>query len=310
MKNVFMRLRVQSEGVRFRAIVNGNEIERAPKGEECRSERPVNPYLVSGKNTMEIDFYPWSKAKSKLFKNEDAYVCVDLIAYDEGGLLGPDGCVVSSLRYGQSVVAGGLNIAGSKASGVYTFSDIEGNNSDAFDGAKYELGDVYINDGLPISNAGNIYRDVSFATEFPAWKYLSSETMPQIADMSDDEYYQVLIPSLFKEYQKIHDALGVKDLDSIMPLFNERNSEMDSAFYHEAGTYEGKLRASLESQFDTGMILADIDQKYVEAIVSDNGKLAKLDEPYLIYFHDEEKSIFTGYDIWFRREDDKWIISR
>ena len=132
--------------------------------------------------------------------------------------------------------------------------------------------------------------------------------MPQTEDFTDEHWNETLVPSLFTEYQKIHQLLAKKELDTLLPLFAERNREMDIAYYHEAGYYEKTLRESFEEKFENGKILDPIDEDQGQAHVSTMGTLLRRHN--LIVFKNKEETLFNHYDIWFRKEGDQWIISR
>ncbi|CAA0104159.1 Uncharacterised protein [BD1-7 clade bacterium] len=304
MKNIHYRVEVKSEGSRFIVLFNGHKIKMVAEGEPCRVDRPVNPYVLSGENNLEITVYPWSD--EKLLSNESSFVTAALVAYDSEGRLGKGGKVVAELRCDHGVISG-TKFSSEVEPGIYKLVDDDQSDLGSM---QFVLGSLSQKMDFPVDGAVEISRDVGLSTSFSPWGYITSDTIPQVDDMSDAEFFDEFLPSIFKAYEKIHGALKRKDIDSIMPLFQERNSEMDIAFYHEPGTYEKKLRDSFQSEIDSGMILADIDIGYVQGKVSENGKLAKLDDPYLIYFHNEEKTIFNGYDIWFRRKGDRWIVSR
>ncbi|CAA0123088.1 Uncharacterised protein [BD1-7 clade bacterium] len=304
MKEIHYRVEVDAAGAKFIVLLNGYEVKLVSDGELCRVDRPVNPYIVNGQNRLELTVVPFSD--ESFFERQSSYVTAALVAYDPDGKLGEHGKVVSKLRYDYAVISGSAEIS-LEREGVFGYSSDE--NSE-FSSIEFSREPLNLRKNYPVEGAVEISMDIGLETNFLPWKYLKSDTIPLVEDMTDEEFYDEFIPSIFRAYSSLHNALKQQDIDSIMPLFAERNAEMDSAFYCTPGTYEKQLRESFQRQFDKGMILADIDAGYVEGFVSENGKLAKLDDPYLIYFHDEEKSIFTGYDIWFRREDDKWIISR
>src|SRR5690625_7348733 len=63
--------------------------------------------------------------------------------------------------------------------------------------------------------------------------------------MSGDVDYAVG-DALYVEYKHIESALKRGDIDSVLPLFSERSSEIDTAFYLEPGTTQQTLRRSME----------------------------------------------------------------
>jgi len=94
-----------------------------------------------------------------------------------------------------------------------------------------------------------------------------------------------------------------------MELFSERNKEYDIAMYYPQGTYEKKLRASLENDLDKLRLKL---KPYNEGVpyISDDNKLLKLNSVGMIYFVNDDETSFTNYEILFYKKNGKWIIAR
>ncbi|VAW60029.1 hypothetical protein MNBD_GAMMA08-2931 [hydrothermal vent metagenome] len=94
-----------------------------------------------------------------------------------------------------------------------------------------------------------------------------------------------------------------------MSLFKERNREYDIAMYYPEGTYDKKLRRSLEkdsSKYKLKISTFDNAMPYI----SDDKKLLKLGNVGLIYFVNDDETSFTRYEIIFYKKDGKWVVSR
>ena len=85
---------------------------------------------------------------------------------------------------------------------------------------------------------------------------------------------------LFAEYRKVHDALAKKDIDAILPMFEERNRETDMAFYMEPGTTAKRMRESLMSTLtdlkNGNLELLELGPRNVDYHLEDNKKIVSL----------------------------------
>ncbi|UZJ44178.1 hypothetical protein OOT55_16180 [Marinimicrobium sp. C6131] len=156
-------------------------------------------------------------------------------------------------------------------------------------------------------------RRVDIPNSLPLWKFFVSDELPDYFAVSDETYYRDR-DELYNEYEKIEKALIEGDIDVIMTMFEERNSETDRAFYLQDGTTAEELRASLKKS------LSNPDLKLVRSgnekfglIHEPNGKLVSLvrsdDGPAIAFnFVDEPGSV--RYSLVFRRENGEWILAR
>ena len=93
-----------------------------------------------------------------------------------------------------------------------------------------------------------------------------------------------------------------------MPLFKERNDEMDLAYYYEPGSYDSMLREAFQESFDDDMVLYDIDIRSTSTVVSPSKNLLQLGS--VIGFHNDDDELYSYYDMVFRKNGDDWVISR
>ena len=110
----------------------------------------------------------------------------------------------------------------------------------------------------------------------------------------------------------IQDKIILGDLDDVMPLFEERNNELDKAFYYSSGVMEAKLKDSFEVDFPQ-LNMLEIEGQDVGYESERNLKLASLLRdnrgPAMVgNFKDSQGSI--GFPIMFRKQNGKWIITR
>jgi hypothetical protein len=109
----------------------------------------------------------------------------------------------------------------------------------------------------------------------------------------------------------IQEKLIAGNVDEVMPLFEERNSELDKAFYYSSGVMEAKLRDAFETDIPQ-LDMLPITGKSVVYINESNKKLASVyrGEKTAISGNYKEGSGSLKFPIMFRKQDGKWIITR
>ncbi len=305
---IYYKLDIQTEGMRYYIMINGITIQKDTKGYPLQLEMPVGQFIRSGKNTINVVLFPWKKTK-ELGARDDSQIILTLKMYREDRKE-LNGIVISQLKYSVEDSAKGNGFQNSTKEGLYKFTD----ELILDDQGTYDISPLKIKNIPQVKGALEVTQIVTMQTPYPEWGFFKSDRIkknfiPQTEDMSKDEFDNKFSPSLFAKYKSIHTALKNKDINSIMPMFAERNRELDVAFYYKEGTYEKMFRESLQEEFDNNMLLKDIDIDYAQAYVSLYGNLVKMGDA-LIVFYDEEKTVFNNYDIFFRKEGDDWIISR
>jgi len=305
---IYYKLDIQTEGVRYNIMINGISIQKDPNGHPLQVEIPVGQFVRTGKNTIDLHLYPWSDTK-KLYARDDSQISLTLKMYREDRKE-LNGIIISQLKYIAKDYIKGGGFENSTPQGAYKFTDklVPDKQGD------YIISPVNTKKLSFFDGAIQATQEIIMQTPYIEWAFFKSDTVrqnfiPQLEDMTEDHYQNTFKPSLFIKYRAIHTALKNKDLDSIMPLFAERNRELDQAFYYKEGTYEKMLRDSFQEEFDDNMQLKDIDKDHAQATVSLYGNLVKMGDA-LIVLYDKEKTVFNNYDIFFRKEGDDWIISR
>lgn len=155
-------------------------------------------------------------------------------------------------------------------------------------------------------------------TKLPVWGWLSGERLTPtkgfdvLGQISDNDYKPVH-KDIQMEFAKIHRALAAKDFASIAPLFDERNREMDQAFYRAPGETAKVLKRAFESTMnDPDKTLHKFKPDNTHAFIQNNTKLVNLVDwgfrPVIVYIWKEGGAEF--YDIFMYRKNGKWIISR
>ena len=155
-------------------------------------------------------------------------------------------------------------------------------------------------------------RQVSVPNQLPLWAFFNSDPLPDYQSMSDDDVTESR-KDLFLVYKVIQDGLESGDIDSIMPLFAERNKELDIAFGYESGEMERLLREYINKAIDDpNWELRKTTAKAVGIYREKNKKIVSLmrSEFTDILGFVNQNNMFYSLTIKFRRENGKWIITR
>ena len=155
-------------------------------------------------------------------------------------------------------------------------------------------------------------RQVSVPNQLPLWAFFNSDPLPDYQSMSDDDVTESR-KDLFLVYKVIQDGLESGDIDSIMPLFAERNKELDIAFGYESGEMERLLREYINKAIDDpNWELRKTTAKAVGIYREKNKKIVSLmrSEFTDILGFVNQNNLFYSLTIKFRRENGKWIITR
>ncbi len=258
---------------------------------------------------------------------EDNYINLIILPDSPGASMNPSANVEITLKV--STIANRANsvpIASIKFEGHHGDPDSYIKNSSPsgeFDPAsnmqKASSGDVMVKNithaEVPVYEGAIIYtRKFRIPNTLPRWAFFDSDDeFPSPFDLNTEEEENALIIELFPEYKKIHDALKKKELSSIMPLFEERSREIDAAFYFDQGTTQAKLEFALSEAINNkDYRLLDLEQDMVGVSIEDNRKLVSLKrgDKCAIAFNDTVNGGSEIYDIIFRKQNGKWIISR
>jgi hypothetical protein len=164
--------------------------------------------------------------------------------------------------------------------------------------------------------AFHIYQDIELETPFPLWGFFKADKLefPDAwADFSSNvqHYSDTLIKPVYQEYQNVYDIIKSQNIEQLLTIFEERNREYDIALYYPEGTYNDMLKKALQGDLgDDNSNLKISPMKFATPSVSDGKEIIRLGNPNIIYFENEEHSLYSKYPIWFYKKDGKWIISR
>jgi hypothetical protein len=272
---------------------------------------PVNHWIRKGDNELMFLFMPMDDNGDMEGEFAQGARCEATLYVRQSGTSSDDKIRISSLKLD---------------SGVPEF--IEGNSPDGRLDSKNSFApdkkgdvkvgrikrDTYMDQGLILSRKITLPK-----IGLPAWKFFTSDNLTELSGVDiegrmAEEQREELKQELLPIYRKIWDALDKGDVDSILPLYEERSSETDAAFFKKPGETQSRVAEWLkESVSDPGQKLWPITDDNVMLRIYDNNKLAQLlqnnDSP-LLSFDEPDAGIAHHYEAIFRRKGKKWILTR
>jgi len=294
-------LKIEGFGSLYFITVNGVTVFRQYRsGADVNTTLPINHYMRSGDNEIRIS--TWSGNDNPITPH--ARVKVNLMVNDFS--TPDDSYVVTNIDYHNNVPVNESAIKNSTATG--RFDSVQGFIAD-------ENGDVIV-DAVIESIDDNVFefvRNVTISSSLPLWAFFNSDELPDYHEMTDNYYYKTM-DILFPYYQRLQDAIDNKDIDALMPMFAERNRELDAAFYNEPGALEQRLKeALLDAATDDTATLVELAPKYLNFLVQENNQLVSLSRrqagPAVSLDYNERNGSYS-FDMIFRKQDGEWILTR
>ncbi len=274
---------------------------------------PVNHWMRSGENTISFNLYPPEPGKPF---NPNSYIKIALMVNEFSE---PDKeYTVATLHFNGTKDANQSHTDGSSQSGIYDSTKGFVQDKD---------GDVRVYDVTAthrpmddFKGAMTFKRKINIPSSLPLWAFFKSEEMPDYYSIQDDNEYYKAIASLYAAYEKIQNALAKRDVDAILPMFEERNHETDMAHYLEPGTTANNMRDSLLETVN------DLKENNLELVklpidnciyhLEDNKKIVSLRRNglgsaiALNYINKKRGMGSTRYPMFFRYSNGKYILTR
>jgi hypothetical protein len=283
-------------GTRYQLYLNGVLVEGNSSGVQSTFEIPVNHWMRSGKNTLDLTVYPNDEGEDISFKS-DIKALLQVRNYGERENFTLGGFSFDGLKYKGAVLDKAYqrdieNFKIVEAGGI-TVSEMTEEHDIHFEGTRaYSL-------------------TLEVPSNLPLWEFFESDEIPNFTKISGGEI-EVLRAELYKKLRNVQDHLEQGKVDEIMPLFAERNRETDLAFYKEKGQTERELHSDFINDIPTlNMITLDSNSTGYES--EQNLKLTS-------GFRNGRKNAISGnlksgpgnlsFPIMFRQEDGEWIITR
>jgi hypothetical protein len=307
----YLTLHIHMENCRYDVTVNHVSVASDPNGRSLDIEVPVNQWLRSGRNETAIALYPWPKtgvwpANGQVGPTANAIATLQV--RNIGDPTSASALVTRVSYSGASAVAGRAS-AGSTPSGKR--SSTRGFEAD-------DSGDVVVGETLvtPMRDSAGVIisQTLDLQLPLPIWAFFSSDEIPLIDDMNDTEFASTT-RQLLERLQVVWDALNHNAVDRVLPLFEERNRELDAAFFKEPGSTARDLALSLQTASkaaDMKLIPLSFDRS--QLVVEDNRRLARLvntaSGEAVLAFEYTDQSATQRYPIVFRRSGNQWIVCR
>jgi hypothetical protein len=300
------KLEINAYGLSYYANINGVTVMREfdPRN-QISIDVPINHWMHPGQS--EFTFHVLPEEGENFF--DGAFMKVALIIEDKN-----DKNVrfrLPLLMFDSKQLKAGTEMAESLAAGSY---HLAADNRVQHEDGEIELSAInkVVVDADEYDGALTYSRMATIPNSLPLWSFFSGDTLPDYYAMSDEDY-DAAIEDLFIEYKKVQDALASGDIDSIMPMFAERNREGDQAFYYEKGGLENILREGmLDDINDPDWKLKIRTPKDVGLTFEDNHKLVSLtrgEDSNAIGFVNSNGA-YNSYPMMFRKQDGKWVLTR
>jgi hypothetical protein len=294
-------LKLDGFGAMYTIDINGVSVfEQDIPESQVVTRVPINHYMRSGENTISIS--TWSGDDEPI--NPHAHIKIELVVSEHNKPAKE--FVVSTIHYDNSTTSEYLKTVKSSDSGTYSAKHNFTAN---------EKGEVIVDNITFIQkkNVSEYTRRITIPSSLPLWSFFNSDDLPDYMSMSDEEYYQHM-DVLFAEYLKVQNAITENNIDTILPMFEERNKELDLAFYNPIGTLAEKIKAAfIDAANDKSAVLAKLKRNNLNFYTSENKKLTRLgrgDGGGAVALNYNEISGSYSFDMIFRHKDGKWILTR
>lgn len=295
-------IKLEGFGVQYVIELNGvNVFSQYNSAGKIETKIPVNHYMRSGKNKLAIITWP---DHGETLRRPNGYVSAELLVSEHQV---PDNSFsIGSLHFNNKTELEIDKIQSSSQAGVLS-SHHQFKIEDS--------GDVVIGE-VEASQSGNIFeyeREFNIPSSIPLWAFFSSDELPNYNEMNDDDYYKNM-DILLIEYLKVQNAIAENKVDNVLAMFEERNNELDAAFYNSPGTLKAKIESALkDAANDDTAELIPLTTKKVNFLISRINKLAKLTrngQKAAIVLNYKEIEGSYRFDLIFRLQDGKWILTR
>jgi len=296
-KKPVFTMKIHGFGTRYRIYINDIKVYEEKNGaSQVATSIPLNHWMRGGENSLKLAIYP---------NNEDAPI-------NEKSEVNAEIYVHNDEMEEQQYRIGGFNF---KGLGHIHESALKGYRleTELFkhdDEGELIVHDVRIEKDTLLIGSYDYEQKFMIPNNLPLWAFFESDDVPNGHELSESDFW-TLSAELRDHLEIIQDQLIAGDVDEVMPLFEERNSELDKAFYYSSGVMEAKLRDAFETDIPQ-LDMLPITGISVVYINEPNKKLASVyrGEKTAISGNYKEGSGSLKFPIMFRKQDGKWIITR
>ena len=292
--------KIEAKDVLISVSLNGFEVFSDMHGQEVNSFMPVNPFITSGKNELLVELFGSKGNKINALSQckVQLYYINDVLGIKQ---------VIFTLEFDN--MRKKERLKGSSLEGIFSAIPNE------YSPIKIGQAEEYIT--LKGLNKGStqLTQELTLTTPFPRWKFLDSEEILEkpYYKMTSKEYEDFKdspkMTELYALQKQLLDALVKRDVKSIMPLFKERNEEMDIAYHDPIGSTEEELFRALSAKANNPKYeVYFYDKGKRNYYVEENNKIGYISKA--IIFNKKDKSGSSTFHVKCRYEKGKWIITR
>jgi hypothetical protein len=302
-------LRVDMEHCAHVVYVNGGLVRQSLEQTPIHAEYPVNHWLRSGKNDIEVHMLKWEG------EPDDCNVQVTLRRRETKPPVDTVPLTLLTLMHDAKNAPRNAPTQGSSPSGAfYSGTGQAVNNGDLRVGAA----SVQALTGR-WSQVHILSRSFEIPLPFPEWAFFRGERQILEWEFESEQQQQALYSSLLATYQDLHGMLSSGDVDAFVAACEERSRETDLAYFKTIGDTRASLRKHLVSAMnDSTLELASLDVPPHEAwtyTVGSAGTLVALTQgnraSSILRFQARDDTPFSMvFPVVFRKEHQRYIVTR
>lgn len=299
-------VRLDIENCPHDVYVNGGLVERNLEETPSHIEYPVNHYLRSGRNELEVH----------MIKQEDEpYECdvkVALRYKDESAPPDAEPITLLTLVHDAKTALANDLAQGSSPSGAY----------DSRTGLPRVGGDLQVGVATVASlpaDAQVLSRSFDVGLPFPEWAFLRGEKMTLDWKFTRRSELNRAHDTLLARYTELHALLAKHDVDGFLDACEERSRELDIAYYKSPGeTRRGLERQLRAAMTDQDLELADLSKDPGARwgyFVGSTGTLAMLTQgtrasPIFRFQAKDDTPFSLVFPVMFRKDGTRFIVTR
>jgi len=296
-KKPVFKLMIHSVGTRYEVLINGVMVHDDDSGGgQITTSLPINHWMRSGENSLKLVVYPDDEG---IPINEKSEVNAEIYVYN-------DDVEEQQYRIGGFNFKGVGHIPEPKLLGYRLDAELFKHD----DEGEVIAQEVEITEDTVFDGVIEYKRIINIPNNLPLWAFFNSDDIPNEPELSEEDFWA--ISAELRDHLKIiQDKIIAGEVDDVMPLFEERNNELDKAFYYSRGVMEAKLRDAFETDIPQ-LDMLPITGKSVGYINEYNRKLASVyrsGKP-AISGNYKEGTGSLKFPIMFRKQDGRWIITR
>jgi hypothetical protein len=296
-KKPVFTMKIHGFGTRYRIYINNIKVYEETSGaSQVTTSIPLNHWMKAGENSLKLLVYP---------NNEDAPI-------NEKSEVNAEIYVHNDEMEEHQYRIGGFNFKGlgriheSALKGYHLETELFKQDYEG----ELIAHEVSVAKDTVLAGSYEYEQVFTIPNNLPRWSFFESDDVPNGYELSDGEFWE-LSAELRDHLKMIQDKLIAGEVDDVMPLFEERNNELNKAFYYSSGVMEAKLRDAFETDIPQ-LDMLPITGRSVVYINEYNKKLASVyrGEKTAISGNYKEGTGSLKFPIMFRKQDGKWIITR